>query len=170
MMRFTVRNGQETHRLTGIFSMNDELENETTALAANIVAAYVSHNMLPASDVPAFIAAVHGAVANSASSCVEAPKAELIPAISIKKSVTPDYIICLEDGKKFKSLKRHLRTRYDMTPEQYRDKWGLAFDYPMVAPMYSASRSELAKTMGLGQRRTSQEVIPAKATRKNAKA
>ena len=79
----------------------------------------------------------------------EAPK----PAISVKRSVTPDYIICLEDGKKFKSLKRHLRTQYGMTPEQYREKWGLPADYPMVAPNYAKARSELAKEMGLGQQR-----------------
>ena len=82
------------------------------------------------------------------------PQAEpLKPAVSLKKSVTPDYIVCLEDGKKFKSLKRHLRTQYNMTPEQYRDKWGLPADYPMVAPNYAAARSQLAKQMGLGQQR-----------------
>jgi predicted transcriptional regulator len=80
---------------------------------------------------------------------VEAPK----PAVPLKKSVTPDYIVCLEDGKKFKSLKRHLRTQYNMTPEQYREKWGLPVDYPMVAPNYAKARSELAKEMGLGQQR-----------------
>jgi predicted transcriptional regulator len=84
---------------------------------------------------------------------VEPAKVELNPAVPVKKSVTAEYIICLEDGKKFKSLKRHLRTHYDLSPEQYREKWGLAHDYPMVAPTYAAARSQLAKTMGLGQRR-----------------
>jgi predicted transcriptional regulator len=83
----------------------------------------------------------------------EALVEEARPAVPIKKSVTPDYIICLEDGKKFKSLKRHLRTHYDLSPEEYRDKWGLPHDYPMVAPNYAAARSDLAKRMGLGQRR-----------------
>jgi len=89
-------------------------------------------------------------VANGAAApAAEAPK----PAVSVRKSVTPDYIICLDDGKKFKSLKRHLRTRYNLTPEQYREKWGLPSDYPMVAPNYAKARSELAKEMGLGQQR-----------------
>ena len=83
----------------------------------------------------------------------ELPLEPLKPAISVKKSIAPDYIVCLEDGKKFKSLKRHLRTQYKMTPEQYREKWGLAPDYPMVAPNYAAARSQLAKQMGLGQQR-----------------
>ena len=83
----------------------------------------------------------------------EGPSEPLKPAVSVKKSVTPDYIVCLEDGKKFKSLKRHLRTQYNMTPEQYREKWALPADYPMVAPNYAAARSQLAKQMGLGQQR-----------------
>jgi predicted transcriptional regulator len=87
------------------------------------------------------------------------------PAVSVKKSITPDYVICLEDGKKFKSLKRHLRTAYDMTPEQYREKWGLPADYPMVAPAYAAARSELAKKMGLGQQRKG---VPRKPVKKSA--
>jgi predicted transcriptional regulator len=91
---------------------------------------------------------------NKASTSWSQPaREELKPAVSIKKSVTPDYIICLEDGKKFKSLKRHLRTHYDLSPEEYREKWGLAHDYPMVAPNYARARSDLAKRMGLGQRR-----------------
>jgi len=86
-------------------------------------------------------------------SSTEAPSEPLKPAVSVKKSITPEYIVCLEDGKKFKSLKRHLRTQYNMTPEQYREKWGLGPDYPMVAPNYAAARSQLAKQMGLGQQR-----------------
>jgi predicted transcriptional regulator len=131
----------------------DETEFDLIAVTANIVAAYVSHNTLVAENLPNFIASVHGALSNASLRGAEKPQVELVPAVPIKKSVTPDYIICLEDGKKFKSLKRHLRTRYNMSPQQYREKWGLAHDYPMVAPMYAAARSELAKTMGLGQRR-----------------
>ena len=124
-------------------------------LAAEIVSAFVSKNSLPVSELPALIGAVHDALTKagngSAEPTVEAPKK--VPAVSVKKSVQPDYIACLEDGKRFKSLKRHLRTVYDMTPEQYRAKWGLPADYPMTAPNYAAARSELARSMGLGARR-----------------
>jgi len=123
------------------------------ALTAEIVSAYVSNNTVPATDIPLLIAQVHGAlsrVSNGvADGAAEVPK----PAISLKRSVTPEFIVCLEDGKKFKSLKRLLRTQYNMTPEQYREKWSLPPDYPMVAPNYAAARSELAKQMGLGQQR-----------------
>ena len=123
------------------------------ALTTEIVSAYVSNNPVPASDIPALIAQVHGALSRvsngAADGASDAPK----PAVSLKRSVTPEYIVCLEDGKKFKSLKRHLRTQYNMTPEQYREKWSLPADYPMVAPSYAAARSELAKQMGLGQQR-----------------
>jgi len=122
-------------------------------LTAHIIAAYVSHNTIVAENLPNLIVAVHGALSGCELNVVEEPKVELVPAVSIKKSVTPDFIVCLEDGKKFKSLKRHIRTRYNMSPEQYREKWGLPIDYPMVAPVYAAARSQLAKTMGLGQRR-----------------
>ena len=132
--------------------MNENEEN-LIELTADIVSAYVSHNTIVAENIPNFIASVHAALCASSAHGGVQPKVELVPAVSIKKSVTPEHIICLEDGKKFKSLKRHLRTRYDLSPEQYREKWGLAHDYPMVAPMYAAARSELAKTMGLGQRR-----------------
>jgi predicted transcriptional regulator len=96
---------------------------------------------------------VHAALTRVSGGAGEAPVESLKPAISVKKSITPEYIVCLEDGKKFKSLKRHLRTQYNMTPEQYREKWNLAADYPMVAPNYAAARSQLAKQMGLGQQR-----------------
>src|SRR5215216_7173631 len=122
-------------------------------LTADIVSAYVSNNSVPAGDMPALISQVHQALMRVGGGQNEAPAELLKPAISVKKSVTPDYIVCLEDGKKFKSLKRHLRTQYEMTPEQYREKWGLAVDYPMVAPNYAKARSELAKEMGLGQQR-----------------
>ena len=122
-------------------------------LTAQIVSAYVSNNSVPAADIPALINQVHAALTRVLAGQVEAPAELLRPAVSIKKSITPEYIVCLEDGKKFKSLKRHLRTQYNMTPEQYRDKWGLTPDYPMVAPNYAAARSQLAKQMGLGQQR-----------------
>ena len=131
-------------------------------LAADLVSAFVSKNSVPAAELPALIGSVHDAltkVANgSTQPLIEEPKA---PAVSVKKSVQPDYIVCLEDGKRFKSLKRHLRTVYDLTPDQYRAKWGLAHDYPMVAPNYAAARSELAKQLGLGQKRRSEPVVDA---------
>ncbi|MCX2721368.1 MucR family transcriptional regulator [Roseibium salinum] len=118
-------------------------------LTADIVAAYVGNNSVSSTELPALIHEVHGALQKTAT---EAPEPEpLKPAVPIKKSVTPDYIFCLEDGKKFKSLKRHLRSHYDLSPEEYREKWNLEPDYPMVAPNYAAARSNLAKKMGLGR-------------------
>ncbi len=122
-------------------------------LTAEIVSAYVSNNTVPSGDIPALINQVHAALTRVSGAPVEVPAEPLKPAISVKRSITPEYIVCLEDGKKFKSLKRHLRTQYNMTPEQYRDKWSLPADYPMVAPNYAAARSQLAKQMGLGQQR-----------------
>lgn len=121
-------------------------------LAADIVAAYVSKNTVSANELPGLIKDVFAALETVANEPAEQPAEPLKPAVSIRKSVTPDYIICLEDGKKFKSLKRHLRTHYDLSPEEYREKWGLPHDYPMVAPNYARARSELAKKMGLGQK------------------
>jgi|SRR5262245_60868082 len=122
-------------------------------LTASIVSAYVSNNSVPASDLPALISQVYGALTRIVRGQSEAASEARKPAVSVKKSITPEHLVCLEDGKKFKSLKRHLRTRYNLTPEQYREKWGLAPDYPMVAPNYAAARSRLAKQMGLGQQR-----------------
>ena len=122
-------------------------------LTAEIVSAYVSNNTVPSGDIPALINQVHAALTRVSGAPGEAPAEPLKPAISVKRSITPEHIVCLEDGKKFKSLKRHLRTQYNMTPEQYRDKWSLPADYPMVAPNYAAARSQLAKQMGLGQQR-----------------
>jgi predicted transcriptional regulator len=122
-------------------------------LTAEIVSAYVSNNTTPASEIPALIAQVHAALTRVSSGRAETPAEPAKPAVSVKKSMTADYLICLEDGKRFKSLKRHLRTQYNMTPEQYRDKWQLPADYPMVAPNYAVARSQLAKNMGLGQQR-----------------
>jgi len=122
-------------------------------LAADIVSAYVSNNSVPASDLPALIAEIHTALlrvmGSSAVPAIEAQK----PAVPAKKSITSEYIVCLEDGRKFKSLKRHLRTQYNLSPDEYREKWGLQPDYPMVAPNYAKARSNLAKQMGLGQQR-----------------
>jgi predicted transcriptional regulator len=122
-------------------------------LTASIVSAYVSNNPVPAGELPTLIGQVHSALTRVSSGQTEASAEGLKPAISVKKSITSDYIICLEDGKRFKSLKRHLRSQYNLTPEQYREKWGLGSDYPMVAPNYAAARSRLAKQMGLGQQR-----------------
>jgi len=122
-------------------------------LTAEIVSAYVSNNPVPAADMAGLINQVHSALTRVSAGQTDAQPEPLKPAVSVKKSITPDHIVCLEDGKKFKSLKRHLRTQYNMTPEQYRDKWGLPADYPMVAPNYAAARSQLAKQMGLGQQR-----------------
>jgi predicted transcriptional regulator len=123
-----------------------------TSWTADIVSAYVAHNVIAGDKLPEFIGSVYVALSKASSSSTEQPKAELKPAVPVKKSVTDEYIICLEDGKKFKSLKRHLRTHYDISPEEYREKWGLARDYPMVAPAYAVARSNLAKSMGLGRR------------------
>jgi predicted transcriptional regulator len=122
-------------------------------LAADIIAAYVSKNSVPQTELPALIRSVHTALNNTAHRGTEVLKEELNPAVPVKKSITPDYLICLDDGKKFKSLKRHLRTKYNLTPDEYRARWNLPSDYPMVAPNYAQARSALAKTMGLGQKR-----------------
>lgn len=127
-------------------------DNDLIELSTEIVSAYVSHNALSVTDLPKLIADVHNALAGLRSPGAPEPAEELKPAVPIRKSVAADYIICLEDGKKFKSLKRHLRTHYDLSPEEYRDKWGLPADYPMVAPNYSATRSRLAKDNGLGRK------------------
>lgn len=122
-------------------------------LTADVVSAYVRNNTVATVDLAKLIIDVFEALQKTATGSTEPEPDPLNPAVPIKKSVTPDFIICLEDGKKFKSLKRHLRTHYDMSPQEYREKWGLDMDYPMVAPNYAAARSELAKKMGLGQQR-----------------
>jgi predicted transcriptional regulator len=132
-------------------------------LAADIVAAYVSKNSVPQADLPGLIESVHSALRKTAQGSAEAPDEELTPAVSVRKSITPDYIICLEDGKRFKSLKRHLRTKYNLTPEEYRARWKLPSDYPMVAPNYAQARSALAKTMGLGRKQPATRRRPKKA-------
>ncbi len=127
--------------------------NELVEFTTQIVSAYVANNAVVAGDLPGLIGDVHSALSRASSNMIQTPKEELKPAVAVKKSLTPDYIICLEDGKKFKSLKRHLRTHYNMSPEEYREKWGLEPNYPMVAPNYAEARSNLAKKMGLGQRK-----------------
>ena len=122
-------------------------------LTAEIVSAYVSNNSIDSGDLSELISNVHMALHRTAAGAPEPEPEPLKPAVTLRKSVTPDFIVCLEDGKKFKSLKRHLRTHYDLTPDEYREKWGLPPDYPMVAPNYAKARSNLAKEMGLGQKR-----------------
>ncbi len=133
--------------------MDEEVRGDLIGLTAQIVAAYVSKNTVASGDVPALIGDVHQALVRATGNVEVPERDEMKPAVPVKKSVTPDYIVCLEDGKKFKSLKRHLRTHYKMSPEEYRAKWQLPHDYPMVAPNYAAARSQLAKKMGLGTRR-----------------
>jgi len=135
---------------------------ELLEMTADIVSAYVSNNTVSADTVPTLIAQIHAALSGVSEAPVEAEPEPQEPAVPVRKSITPDFLICLEDGRKFKSLKRHLRTKYNMSPEEYRAKWGLPKDYPMVAPNYAKARSELAKQMGLGQGGRK----PARATRK----
>jgi predicted transcriptional regulator len=127
-------------------------DNDLIDLSTEIVSASVSHNALSMTDLPKLIADVHTALKSLRSAAPQPVADELKPAVPVRKSIGADYIVCLEDGKKFKSLKRHLRTHYDMSPEEYREKWGLPSDYPMVAPNYSATRSRLAKDNGLGRK------------------
>lgn len=127
-----------------------EIKSDLMDMAAEIVAAYVGANQIPAAELPGLIRTVYGALNGLETAAPPISDSTPEPAVSVKKSVTPEFIICLEDGKRFKSLKRHLRTRYGMSPEEYRTKWGLPHDYPMVAPNYAKARSALAKRMGLG--------------------
>ena len=132
------------HHETGNFDPERLLE-----LTTQIVCAYVSHNPVPASEIPGLIGSVHQSISSRTGSVAAEVAQE--PAVPVKKSVTPDYIISLEDGRKFRTLSRHLMARYGLTPEQYRRKWGLPEDYPMVAPNYAVERSKIAKSMGLGR-------------------
>jgi predicted transcriptional regulator len=130
--------------------MDDNEKSGLIELTADIASAYVSNNSVAAGDLPSIIQSIFKALV-VVDGPVEVPEAPKTPAVPIKKSMTDDFLICLEDGRKFKSLKRHLRTKYNMSPEEYRAKWGLPKTYPMVAPAYAAARSQLAKQMGLGQ-------------------
>lgn len=145
------------NRVLGMTEMAQNLESngvrsdDILKLATEIVAAYVSNNPIPVSEVPAMIKSVHTTLGGLGGGLPgEIPLAQK-PAIAVKRSVNPDFIVCLEDGKKLKMLKRYLRSNYGMTPEEYRSKWGLPADYPMVAPNYAAQRSEFAKKIGLGR-------------------
>jgi predicted transcriptional regulator len=149
---------------------SDTADIDFLALTAQIVSAHVGHNSLPTEALPSLIKLVHAALANIGAAPAETLRSE--PAVPIKKSVFPDYIVCLEDGEKLKMLKRHLLTAYGMTPDQYRAKWGLPSNYPMVAPNYAEQRSVLAKTIGLGRKpamREAETVIEAVETRAKAK-
>ena len=137
--------------------MTEEMEakisrEETLRMAAQIVSAYVSRNTVPTDQLPNLIKAVHASLSGLPDGGVKVQEPAPKPVVPIKKSVTPDYIICLEDGRKLKMLKRHLRSTYDMTPDEYRAKWGLSANYPMVAPNYAAQRSAFAKKIGLGRK------------------
>ncbi len=120
-------------------------------MTADIVSAYVGHNTIAPEELSGLINRVYAALNSAAGGVAGGGTAAAEPAVPVRKSITPDYLICLEDGKKFKSLKRHLRSHYNLSPEEYREKWGLPRDYPMVAPNYAQARSRLAKKMGLGQ-------------------
>ena len=128
-----------------------EDKNQLVELTADIAAAYLSANTVPAGDLAGLIQTIHQALSGVSTGAPAQAAEPAKPAVPVKKSITPDYLISLEDGKKYKSLKRHLRTKYNMTPEDYRTKWGLPKDYPMVAPNYAKARSEMARSMGLGQ-------------------
>ena len=141
--------------------MSEHLSPELLALTANIVSAHISKNAVQADALPALIRSVHDALKNVGA--VDPEPAKLEPAVPIRRSVFPDYIVCLEDGRKLKMLKRHLQTTYNLSPAQYRERWGLPHDYPMVAPTYASRRSELAKTIGLGRRAAPKSVeVPVK--------
>lgn len=130
------------------------------ALASDIVVAYVSNNPVPRSELPTLISNVHAMIERLRSGAAAEPQVELVPAVSPKRSVKLDHIVCLEDGKKFKSLKRHLASHHGLAPDEYRRKWGLAHDYPMVAPAYAEARSALARNLGLGRKRSEEAVAP----------
>ena len=130
---------------------NGETNEMLVTLTSDIVAAHVSNNSVAVSDLPLLINNIHGALAGLMTEEAEEPAQE--PAVSVRQSIKPDYLVCLEDGKKMKMLKRHLMTHYDMTPDDYRRKWGLPSDYPMVAPNYAQKRRELAKAIGLGKKK-----------------
>jgi len=135
------------------------------SMTADVVAAYVAQNPLPSAELPGLIQQIHATLQQVASGTHSAPDQPTTPAVPVKKSVTKDYIICLEDGKRFKSLKRHLRSSFNLSPEEYRKKWGLPYDYPMVAPNYAQTRSDLAKSMGLGNLRQKAKLAASSAPR-----
>ena len=137
--------------MSGTSDNHGNKSDDLLKLASEIVAAYVSNNPIAVSDIPGMIKSVHATLGGLAGATPNDSPTSLKPAVAVKKSINPEYIVCLEDGKKLKMLKRYLRSRYDLTPEEYRAKWGLPADYPMVAPNYAAQRSEFAKKIGLGR-------------------
>ncbi len=153
-------------------------QSDFTTMTSELIAAYVAHNSVPVAELPKLIRSVHQSLSGLGSAPVIEESVGLKPAVSIKKSITEDYLISLEDGRKFKSLKRHLATEYGMTPADYRAKWGLPKDYPMVAPGYAKARSELAKGMGLGRKAVEEiasepeviEAAPAETPKKRGRA
>ncbi len=145
-----ITRGLKTMEISETSAMNGNMLIELTA---DVVAAYVSNNPVPAGELPNLISDVHSALGRVGAGAEQVPAEKPKPAVNPKKSVHDDYIVCLEDGKKFKSLKRHLMTHYGLSPDQYREKWSLDPSYPMVAPNYAAARSQLAKKMGLGRKR-----------------
>jgi predicted transcriptional regulator len=148
--------------------MNAEEQDDLVQLTADIVSAYVTNNTIEATQLSKLIEDVHMALVRAPAAATEPEQKPLVPAVPIRKSITPDYIVSLEDGRKFKSLKRHLAGTYGMTPDEYRAKWGLPRDYPMVAPNYAKARSDLAKRMGLGRKEG--EAEPAKKPRARKRA
>lgn len=148
-----------------VTELMENSQTELLELTADLISAYVSNNPVPTAELPALIAQVHESLKNLGTAAEEQQPEKLTPAVSVRRSITDDHLVCLEDGKKFKSLKRHLATHHDMTPEEYRAKWNLPADYPMVAPAYAAARSQLAKEMGLGRKRQ-ETPAPAKRARK----
>jgi predicted transcriptional regulator len=151
--------------------MAEESKSEILELTAEIAAAYVRNHIVSAEDLPSIISAIRSALINAGAPEPQAIELSRTPAVPIRKSVADDYIICLEDGRKLKTLKGHLRAKYNMSPEEYRRKWGLPPDYPMVAPAYAAKRSALAKSMGLGRgdRRGARKASPPAETRSESK-
>jgi predicted transcriptional regulator len=143
------------------------MSDQVIDLAAQIVSAHIGHNTVATEELPALIQSVYNALTRAQAPVVDIEKPQ--PAVPVKKSVFPDYIVCLEDGKKLKMLKRHLQTHYSLTPDQYREKWGLPRDYPMVAPNYAEKRSALAKSIGLGRQRPPSTPEPAAPARRGRK-
>jgi predicted transcriptional regulator len=142
---------ERERRMSNVNERDVMNSDELLKFASDIVAAYVSNNAVPVSEIAGIIRSVHATLGGLSTGTPAEIVSSSKPAVSVKKSITPEYIICLEDGKKLKMLKRYLRSRYDLSPEQYRAKWGLPADYPMVAPNYAAQRSEFAKKIGLGR-------------------
>jgi predicted transcriptional regulator len=149
--------------------MNADTPDDLVQLTADIVSAYVTNNTIESGQLSKLIEEVHLALVRAPAAAAEPEQKPLVPAVPIRKSITPDYIVSLEDGRKFKSLKRHLAGTYGMTPDEYRAKWGLPRDYPMVAPNYAKARSELAKSMGLGRKSNGSAPAKKRGRRRTAK-